>query len=166
MKIVKADVADIPAIVSVFLRCWHISHRDILSQIVRDAMNRESATELWKKAFLPDSQKDIYLGLLEGQLVGFFGVGPDRDDNSCGHLFSLYINPDFARQGFGKILLAEGIRSLISRGFTSMSLWVFKENIAACSLYSDFGFLPTGKKRVTPEWEALEIEMSNENINE
>ena len=47
-----------------------------------------------------------------------------------------------------------------------MSLWVFKENIAACSLYSDFGFLPTGKKRVTPEWEALEIEMSNKNINE
>ena len=76
------------------------------------------------------------------------------------------INPDFARQGFGKILLAAGIRSLISRGFTSMSLWVFKENIAACSLYSDFGFLPTGKKRVTPEWEALEIEMSNKNINE
>ena len=63
-------------------------------------------------------------------------------------------------------VLAAGIRSLISRGFTSMSLWVFKENIAACSLYSDFGFLPTGKKRVTPEWEALEIEMSNKNINE
>jgi ribosomal protein S18 acetylase RimI-like enzyme len=66
--------------------------------------------------------------------------------------------------GFGKILLEAAIGEVKAEGLEEMSLWVFDENKIAKSLYSKYGFVATGEKKTTPEWNALEIEMLNPQI--
>lgn len=158
-----ADISDVPRIVSLFLKCWKISYSDVLSQQARDDMSAEKATELWKSAASNIERKTI-LAWNNGVFVGFFRIGRDPVNFERGHLFSLYISPDFAGKGFGQQLLQEAIRITVNEEITEMSLWVFDDNKIAKSLYSKRGFVATGKQKITPGWNAVEIEMLNRNI--
>jgi ribosomal protein S18 acetylase RimI-like enzyme len=157
------DVADMAAL---FLKCWKSSYVDVLSVETRNKMDESSAQELWRNALSNNPERKTVLALEDGSLIGFFRVGPDKNDLTRGHLFSLYVSPEFAGQGFGKRLLFEAVDLEAKNGFTQMSLWVFDENTVAKSLYTKFGFEPTGDTRTTPEWGALEIEMLNKQITQ
>lgn len=159
MEFRAATVDDLPVIAEIFLRCWTISYKSVLSETARDSFSLESATELWRKSIeLPEDKQTLLL--IDGErVVAVFRIGSDKDDSSRGHLFSLYVDPDSAGRGFGKSALKEAIARNRDRGFTQMTLWVFANNEIANSLYTKSGFAPTGKSRTTPEWGALEIEL-------
>jgi len=132
MEFRAATINDLPVIAEIFLRCWTISYKSVLSESARDSFTLENAAELWRKSI---------------EIPG------------DGHLFSLYVDPDSAGRGFGKSALKEAIERNRACGFTEMTLWVFANNDVANSLYTKNGFAPTGKTRTTPEWGALEIEL-------
>ena len=159
MEFRAATVDDLPAIAEIFLRCWTISYKSVLSESARNSFTPESAAELWRKSIeLPEDKQTLLL--IDGEkAVAVFRIGSDKDDSSRGHLFSLYVDPDSAGRGFGKSALKEAIERNRDRGFTQMTLWVFADNEIANSLYTKSGFAPTGKSRTTPEWGALEIEL-------
>jgi ribosomal protein S18 acetylase RimI-like enzyme len=159
MEFRAATVDDLPAIAKIFLRCWTISYKSVLSESARDSFTPESAAELWRKSIeLPEDKQTLLL--IDGEkAVAVFRIGSDKDDSSRGHLFSLYVDPDSAGRGFGKGALKEAMKRNRDRGFTQMTLWVFANNEIANSLYTKNGFAPTGKSRTTPEWGALEIEL-------
>jgi ribosomal protein S18 acetylase RimI-like enzyme len=159
MEFRTATVDDLPVIAEIFLRCWTISYKSVLSKSALDSFTPESAAELWRKSIEIPGDKQTLL-LMDGEkAVAVFRIGSDKDDSSRGHLFSLYVDPDSAGRGFGKSALKEAIERNRDRGFTQMTLWVFANNEIANSLYIKSGFAPTGKSRTTPEWGALEIEL-------
>jgi len=164
MKLRLAHASDLPEIANLFLKCWTISYADVLSQETREAMTLVSAVELWEKALTTNLERKTVLAIENNELLGIFRVGSDPKDSLRGHLFSLYISPDFAGKGFGKTLLEAAIEEIKTQGFNAMSLWVFDENKIAKSLYAKYGFVATGESRTTPEWNALEIEMLNPQI--
>lgn len=159
MEFRVATVDDLPVIAEIFLRCWTISYKSVLSESARNSFTLESAAELWRKSIeLPEDKQTLLL--IDGEkAVAVFRIGSDKDDPLRGHLFSLYVDPDSAGRGFGKSALREAIERNRDRGFTQMTLWVFADNEIANSLYTKSGFAPTGKSRTTPEWGALEIEL-------
>jgi len=159
MEFRAATVDDLPVIAEIFLRCWTISYKTVLSESARDSFTLESAAELWRKSIEFPEDKQTLLLIDGGKAVAVFRIGSDKDDSSRGHLFSLYVDPDSAGCGFGKSALREAIERNRDRGFTQMTLWVFADNEIANSLYTKSGFAPTGKSRTTPEWGALEIEL-------
>ena len=113
-------------------------------------MDSDASQEIWRNALSNNPERETILAIENGVLVGFFRVGPDKSDLTRGHLFSLYVSPDFAGQGFGKKLLSSAIELIAKNGFKQVSLWVFDETIIAKSLYAKFGFEPTGESRTTP----------------
>jgi ribosomal protein S18 acetylase RimI-like enzyme len=159
MEFRTATVDDLPVIAKIFLRCWTISYKSVLSESARDSFTPESAAELWRKSIeLPEEKQTLLL--IDGEkAVAVFRIGSDKDDSSRGHLFSLYVDPDSAGRGFGKGALKEAMKRNRDRGFMQMTLWVFANNEIANSLYTKNGFASTGKSRTTPEWGALEIEL-------
>ena len=159
MEFRAATVDDLPVIAEIFLRCWTISYKSVLSESARNSFTLESAAELWRKSIeIPEDKQTLLL--IDGEkAVAVFRIGSDKDDPLRGHLFSLYVDPDSAGRGFGKSALREAIERNRDRGFTQMTLWVFADNEIANSLYTKSGFAPTGKSRTTPEWGALEIEL-------
>jgi ribosomal protein S18 acetylase RimI-like enzyme len=166
MLLRAAKMDDVKNIAALFLKCWKDSYIEVLSAETRNKMDSVASQELWQNALSNNPERETILAIENGVLVGFFRVGPDKNDLTRGHLFSLYVSPDFAGQGFGKKLLSSAIELIANKGFKQMSLWVFDENIIAKSLYAKFGFEPTGESRTTPEWEALEIEMLNKKITQ
>jgi ribosomal protein S18 acetylase RimI-like enzyme len=164
MEFKPAALSDVPEIADLFLQCWHISYAEVLSQKARDSMDLEAANELWNKALSTNLDRKTFLALENDDFIGIFRVGSDPKLSQRGHLFSLYVSPSFVGKGFGKRLLEKSIEETRSEGFGEMSLWVFNDNTIAKSLYLKYGFVVTGEQRITPEWNALEIEMMNSNI--
>jgi len=164
MEFKPAALSDIPEVADLFLRCWHVSYADVLSLEARDSMNLESATELWSKAMSTNLERKTFLALENEELIGVFRVGGDPQFSQRGHLFSLYVSPSSTGKGYGKLLLERAMEEISSDGFGEMSLWVFNDNTIAKSLYLKYGFAATGEQRITPEWNALEVEMVNPRI--
>ena len=164
MEFKPAALSDIPEIADLFLRCWHVSYADVLSLEARDSMNLESATELWSKAMSTNLERKTFLALENEEFIGVFRVGGDPQFSQRGHLFSLYVSPSSTGKGYGKLLLERAMEEISSDGFGDMSLWVFNDNTIAKSLYLKYGFAATGEQRITPEWNALEVEMVNPRI--
>jgi len=155
---------DIPVISNIFLECWKISYENLLPESVRDSMDETRAKNLWTITLSNNLDRETFMGLVDNQPIGFFRIGVDQSDESRGHLFSLYVSPQFAGMGYGKKLLAEAIRLIKEKKFSTMSLWVFEENIPARALYAKFDFEPSGKTKITPEWQLPEIEMVNSQL--
>jgi ribosomal protein S18 acetylase RimI-like enzyme len=134
MLLRAAKMDDVKNIAALFLKCWKDSYIEVLSAETRNKMDSVASQELWQNALSNNPERETILAIENGVLVGFFRVGPDKNDLTRGHLFSLYVSPDFAGQGFGKKLLSSAIELIANKGFKQMSLWVFDENIVAKSL--------------------------------
>lgn len=159
MHLKSADNEDLPVIANLFLRCWTISYASVLSESARSTFDFDSAQELWRTSIETPGDKQTLLVLEGEEVVAVFRIGSDKDEPTRGHLFSLYVDPDFAGRGYGKFALLESIKRNRAAGFKAMTLWVFAENERANLLYLRNGFASTGKSRVTPEWGAVEIEL-------
>ena len=160
MEIRKATPGDLESIAEVFRKCWTISYIDILPKQVREEMSVENAREMWKAAVAPNPDRETFVIVEDGNVVGMARVGADEENTSRGHLFSLYISPESAGKGFGRALLRVVLNSLKERGFTRFSLWVFKDNPTARALYESEGFVITGAEKIDPRWKIPQIEMA------
>lgn len=164
MTVRPGKAEDIDAIVRIFRACWQESYRDLLNEDVRSAMTVENARELWLPALTSNSDRETLVACIGRNPIGVARIGRDPDFTDRGHLFSLYIEPEYAGKGFGKALLTAALRRLSERGSKEISLWVFKANLGALGLYKKMGFKPTGRERTDTRWQSLEIEMLHDQI--
>ncbi|MEY4970794.1 MAG: Mycothiol acetyltransferase [Actinomycetota bacterium] len=154
-----ASEEDLDSIVKVFLACWKESYSEILSADVRDSMNTDEAKALWSKSFSDTSLK-TYLLFDSAIPVAVFRYGASREDENASHLFSLYVDPQFSGRGIGKLIMEKVLAMAKSDSFNKVTLWVFEKNRPARSLYEKFGFIPTGRNRITPAWGEVEVELA------
>lgn len=159
MNMRLATEEDLASIVSIFLSCWKESYADVLSAEVREAMDAERAEQLWNKSFFDETLR-TYISYEDKNPTAVFRYGAARDEAGAGHLYSLYVDPRFSGRGVGRSIMEEVISLARSDAFERITLWVFESNLPARALYKKFGFEPTGRSRMTPEWGALEIELS------
>ena len=159
MFIRQAVPDDIPEIASLFFSCLQVSYAGVLSEEVRRTIDLDYSLELWTNALGSNPERQTFIALEQNQLVGFYRIGPEMERPSTGHLFSLYVSPNFGGQGIGSKLLSEALTELQDRGFPEVSLWVFADNQAALGLYRKFGFEITNDCRTSDVWKALEVKM-------
>ena len=150
---------DLDAVVATFRACWLTSYRDLLPEDVRDAMTLDAAHALWISALGPHPERETLVAVVEHSVVGVARIGQDIQDPLRGHLFSLYVHPDLAGRGIGKSLLKNAIERLHVKGFSEITLWVFKSNSSALGLYEKEGFAVTGIERIDERWKIPEIQM-------
>lgn len=164
MTIRPGRAEDIDALVRIFRACWQESYRDLLSEDVRNAMSVEKAKDLWLPALTSKEDRETLVACVDENPIGMARIGRDPDFPKRGHLFSLYIEPEYSGKGFGKTLLTAALSRLSERGSREISLWVFKANLGAFGLYEKMGFEPTGRERTDTRWQSLEIEMLHRQI--
>lgn len=163
MKFREATENDLPEIVNIFLHCWKMAYVDVLNEEVRNSMDETAARNLWCKSFSQPERK-TYLFEEDSHPVAVFRTGPDTDDESKWHLFSLYVDPFFAGRGIGNAALEKLFDEAKLLGKREISLWVFTRNTPAKKLYINKGFLPSGRTRITESWGELEEEFVKVNI--
>jgi ribosomal protein S18 acetylase RimI-like enzyme len=165
MQIRPVESSDLGSLVSIFRACWNISYRDLISTEVREAMDVATTTNLLMASANPKPGR-FTLFATGDEALGFASFGSDADDESRGHLFSLYVSPDSAGKGVGSKLLNEVISELGKIGKPEITLWVFKENPIAIGLYRKSGFVETGREKTDERWQIPQIEMLRKAITQ
>lgn len=152
-----ATPADAPALARVFVRCWLAAYRGVVSDEILDGLTVDDAERRWR-SLVPR----VLVARDAGTPIGMVRFGADEDDRDLGHVFSLYVDPDASGAGIGRALLARACAELADAGFARATLWVFEANERAIRFYRAAGWSPTGRTRVEPEWQALELQLAAE----
>lgn len=165
MLIRPVESSDLGSLVTVFRACWNISYRDLISAEVREVMDVATTTNLLSASANPKPGR-FTLVATDDETLGFASFGNDAEDESRGHLFSLYVSPENAGKGVGSKLLSEVIANLEQIDKAEIKLWVFKENPTAIGLYRKFGFSETGREKTDERWQIPQIEMLRKAITQ
>jgi GntR family transcriptional regulator len=154
-----ATVADAPGLAKVFVSAWRSGYVGIVDQPVLDALDEVDIAD-WLGTIISSGGPATWaVESADGEVLAFSRYGEDPADTRRGHIYSLYVAPPARGRGIAKALLDHDLQLLAERGLNTVTLWVFEHNAAARSLYSSFGFLPDGARRVEPQYGAQEVRL-------
>jgi ribosomal protein S18 acetylase RimI-like enzyme len=88
-----------------------------------------------------------FVAEVDGEIVGFVGVGPSRDADAEGELYTIYVHPDHWRDGVGRQLIRAGEERMRELGCRKVVLWVLDGNARAQSFYESAGWSADGERR-------------------
>ncbi len=143
----------------VFVLAWRSGYVGIVEDSVLDALDEIEIAD-WLGTMTSSNGPTMWLVESDdGGILAFSRHGEDPEDSRRGHIYSLYVEPAATGRGIAKALLDHDLQLLGERGLATVTLWVFEHNEVARGLYTSFGFLPDGARRVEPEYRAPEIRM-------
>ena len=139
-----ATVDDAEAIAEVNVESWRWAYDGLLPASVLDALSIEDRAAEWR-SMLAGPVCDVSVATaVDGRVVGFASIGTTRDDDvpppTTGELFALYVRPETAGAGIGRLLLQEAESRLRDLGFTRATLWVLETNERGRRFYERHGW--------------------------
>ncbi|CAN5505046.1 hypothetical protein BH24ACT5_BH24ACT5_02640 [soil metagenome] len=161
----SATVADLAAIVAVFLDCWRDSYRDVLPVDTITAMTSARAASLWSTALTDAPTSQVIVATASGHPArSVVGVGRWEPDHAApssrpATVRSLYVSPTAQRAGIGTALLADLEGRVWNAGPTTARLWVFAANRRGIDFYERHGWCPDGVTRIQDEFGQPEIRL-------
>ena len=93
---------------------------------------------------------DVITGWYGDEMVGICTYGPARGENflkDAGEIYTLYIEPEYQRNGDGRRMVHEAIRKLRREEYNGVVVWIGETNIAALAFYDALGFRNDGTYR-------------------
>lgn len=153
-------IAEIHLQASSTLALWQIAH---MGPPPED-LYRELGDQSRYRTTLDDSPPEQRAWVAErgGRVVGYVITGPSRDrdaDGRTAEIFELYVRPELAGRGIGRLLLDRGTQDLRSRGYEEATLWVLERNNRARRFYEAGGWRTDGATKVDRYDEAEFTEM-------
>ena len=88
-----------------------------------------------------------FVAEVDEEIVGFVGVGPSRDPDAEGELYTIYVHPGHWRGGVGRELIRAGEKRLRQLGYRDVVLWVLDGNSRAQTFYESAGWTADGESR-------------------
>ena len=88
-----------------------------------------------------------FVAELDGQVVGFVGVGPSRDPDAEGELYTIYVEPAQWGSGVGRELIRAGEQRMRELGYRRAVLWMLDGNTRAQRFYEAAGWALDGERR-------------------
>jgi|AntDeeMetageno50_2_1112565.scaffolds.fasta_scaffold06921_1 ribosomal protein S18 acetylase RimI-like enzyme len=141
----EASADDVTAIQHVARTTWHAAYGDVLSAPAID----EQVDEWYRDDVVADavgSEQVVYLVASDdGDVVGFTSAGPSEqvpDDaaEEVAQLYTIYVAPDYWREGIGSRLFDLVLDRLRRRQFDALRICVLEANDHARSFYETYGF--------------------------
>jgi GNAT superfamily N-acetyltransferase len=128
ISIRAATENDAIAISRVHLQSWRTTYAGIVPDEYLAALNEAERVPLWREQLTRGVQ--VYIAAMDEEVVGFISGGPLREPVQTynAELYAIYLLERAQRHGIGTALLRELVASLLSKGFTSMIVWVLEKN--------------------------------------
>ena len=140
VEIRQAQVEDASEIARINARCWRAAYTDIMRPDLLDKLVAEQGqVDRWQAIIRTTHMLRFTYVVADDQrrLVGCATCGPERLKNPdyTGELYSLYLLPEYQRQGLGRALIGQAAARLLQEGMGSMLVWVLTDNHAARRFY-------------------------------
>ncbi|MET9228057.1 GNAT family N-acetyltransferase [Lentzea sp. NPDC003310] len=139
MRVRPAVVEDAPAVGAVHVQAWKDAYRGLVPDSVLDGRSVESCTAMWERSI---PRGGVWVGLADGEVVGFVAVGPSREPDAAFELYAIYVLASAYDTGLGY----EMARAALA-GEHDVVLWVFEENPRARRFYERLGFRVDGLEK-------------------
>ncbi len=124
-------------------KSWHEAYPEIIDPSYLDALTLEKCEQI---AFrFPDQ---LLVAKEEDRVIGFASYGECRDEDlsDTGEVYAIYLLKEYWGQGIGYRLMKEALQQL--KDYSTIAVWVLKENDRAIRFYEHMGFQPDGKEAV------------------
>ncbi|MEV4994554.1 GNAT family N-acetyltransferase [Streptomyces niveus] len=145
--LVRAMTADdCDAVAAVRIGGWRWAYAGLMPQAYLDAMSVEenAADQRARLNGSTDSRVVNVVAERAGAVVGWGCLGPCRDPDVPNNSGELYVRPEHVSTGVGRALARTLVERAAVDGFSSLVLWVLKENDRARRFYEKAGFTPDG----------------------
>ena len=140
-----AVIEDAPAIARVNYLTWLHAYRGLIPDLELDSLNVESLTDNWKQNLsIANPRIGIFVVTNSESIVAYSrfypSVDPDDDRNRVATIGSMYVDPEFQREGIGHNLMSVVLEAAKNCGFTEATLHVLAANTRAREFYEGLGW--------------------------
>jgi GNAT superfamily N-acetyltransferase len=134
---------DAEALGRVHATCWHETYDHLIPTATLEKLSPRRMAELWTHWMSQGPDYRLFAALVDGEIVGFSGSGPSRDDDAPRErqLLFIYLLDVWHGTGIGQQLFDAAI------GEDPSYLWVASDNPRAHGFYKRNGYLPDGAEK-------------------
>lgn len=152
IEIRPGTLADAVAMAAVYSASWEAAYSDFVPQDYI-AQKRTRSVAQMEQMLTDESLRDCqYVILRDGAIVGSMTVAlardADLDKETFYEIWGIYLHPSCFRYGIGTQAVAFACALAHRLNKTSMSLWVFEDNVSSIRFYQKCGFAPDGKSKI------------------
>lgn len=138
---------DAEALGRVHATCWHETYDHLISRAALEKISPRRMAELWTHWAAQGPDHTIFAALVDGDIVGFAGSGPARDDAAPRRreLYFIYLLDAWHGTGIGQRLF-----DAVVGEDEPLYLWVAEDNPRAHRFYTRNGFSLDGAAHTEP----------------
>jgi GNAT superfamily N-acetyltransferase len=141
---------DARAIAEAHVGSWRATYRGIVPDSILDRLSVDRRAEFWRQVIEARGDERMWVGIGDGDVVGFASTGPARDEElapGAGEVYAIYLAPDWWSRGLGRELFAAAVADLRERRLAPLVLWVLTLNARGRRFYEAAGWQPDGAAR-------------------
>jgi GNAT superfamily N-acetyltransferase len=147
-----AAIHDARAIAEVHVESYKSAYRGIFPEALLNGLSVEKRESFWRDSLAapePPSAITMVGCDVGGSVVGFVSGAKERTGQlGCdGELYAIYLRPEAQRRGLGALLVRQFVHELVTRGFSSMAVWVLELNPAG-KFYERLGGKVIGQQQI------------------
>ena len=141
LEIRSATFDDLADVAAIHVSAWQQAYIGQVPQDYLDGLDIKTRQKKWEELFNKQTaeNKDLYLALQDGKVVGFIAFGPSRDDSAQGEIYAVYLLQEAWGSGAGYALFKTAARILLKNGYDGAHLWVLDTNQRAIQSYAKWG---------------------------
>ncbi len=138
---------DAEALGRVHAQCWHETYDHLISTAAFENLSPRRMAELWSHWAAQGEEYRMSAALIDGEIVGFVGSGPARDENPPAEreLYFIYLLSAWHSTGLGQQLFDAAVDE-----DEPLYLWVAEDNPRAHRFYARNGFRLDGASQLEP----------------
>lgn len=138
---------DAAAMGRVHAKVWHETYDGMISTAALEAVSPRRLADLWANYASRGDEYRHAAALVDGEIVGFAGSGPARDDDAPAEreLYFVFLLDSWHRKGIGRALF-----EAVVDGDEPLYGWIAKNYPGGESFYTKRGFVFDGAERVEP----------------
>jgi ribosomal protein S18 acetylase RimI-like enzyme len=160
MKIRRATTDDAGSLARVHVDAWRSAYRGLVPD-ERLANLSYARSEERFRCSLVEGAEETYVAGEAAEAVGFVTLGAchdaDVDQETTGEICCIYLAPTHWRKGLGTLLCRFAEETLRTRGYGTVTLWVFAGNVRGTCFYEAMGYVADGATKVLDVGAPLEV---------
>jgi ribosomal protein S18 acetylase RimI-like enzyme len=137
---------DARTIARIHVQAWQTAYADLLPADYLAALSIDTHAAAWERRL--QTREGLTLVSEEsGAINGWIDAGAGRDEdmvNAC-EIYAIYIAPSHWRRGIGMQLMQRA--EVLLPASCDLSLWVFRDNVAALRFYAALNYQPDGNAK-------------------
>ena len=170
MVVIRAgSAADAAQIAEVQRESWSGAYTGIIADEIIDRVTALDDGARVRQSFRTRPWQRMIVAIPDGEdggsggIVGYAAFGPETDvlgapwphplstdgeERRVAELYALYVRPAWWSTGTGRALMDRVLARSVAAGYSSLTLWVLRDNRRARRFYERAGFAPDGATNV------------------